>query len=115
MRQWFRERVGEIALLNQLPLFVDNEVDDAAKTSLYLRLSRRQGRVFVEVFGPRGDGDGPVQDKATQVEEIWRKAVYPEFSPAPLIVVSEPSSFARPEADQYCQVVSVPFHADRFS
>jgi len=133
LREWFRDKVQASPDLNGLDLATPNEVTDHGKTDTWLRFSvqtgeaavtgvgsalkrrTRVGRVFVEVFGERGVGDGVVQEIATVVEQIWRDAMVAENSPGPLIYVGEPSSFERPEDDRYCMVVSVPFRADLMS
>jgi hypothetical protein len=133
LREWFRGKVAETPTLIGLTLAVPGETTDHGSTKLWLRLTvqtgeaavtgvgsaskrrTRVGRVFVEVFGETGVGDGEVSEITTVIEQIWRDAMVAENSPDPLIYVGEPSSFERPEKDRYCQVVSVPFRSDLFS
>lgn len=135
LREWFRDQVqdGSHPDLAALDLVVSNELSEHGVKDTYLRFSvqtgdaavtgigtelkrrTRVGRVFVEVFGPLGEGEGDVTELATEVEQIWRDAMVAANSPDPLIYVGEPSSFERPEAERYCQVVSVPFRADLLS
>jgi hypothetical protein len=133
LREWFRGKIAASPDLAALDLAVPNEVTDHGVQDIWLRFSvqtgeaavtgigtalkrrTRVGRVFVEVFGPAGDGDGQVTEISTEVEQIWRDAMVAANSPDPLIYIGEPSSFERPESDRYCQVVSVPFRADLLS
>lgn len=133
LRQWFRGKVTASPTLTAIDLVVPNEVNDHGVKDIWMRFSVQTGeaavtgvgtalkrrtrvcRVFVEVFGPLGDGDGLVTEIANEVEQIWRDAMVAANSPDPLIYVGEPSSFERSEADRYCQVVSVPVQADLLS
>lgn len=133
LREWFRDKIQANPDLQPLDLAVPNEVTEHGVTDTWLRFSiqtgsatvtgigtgvkrrTRVGRVFVEVFGAKGVGDGTASEIATAVEQIWRDAMVAANSPDPLIYVGEPSSFERPEDDRYCIVVSVPFRADLMS
>lgn len=133
LREWFRAEVAAISSLAALPLAVPGQatnhgVDvtwmrfsiqtgDAAVTGVGTLVKRRTrvGRVFVEIFGKEGVGDGTVSEHVTVVEQIWRDAMEAAQSPDPYIYVGEPSSFERAEDGKYCQVVSVPFRCDLFS
>lgn len=133
LREWFRERVTAVPALADRNLVVPNEGTSAGVEETYLRFSiqlgeaavigvgsgtkrrRRVGRVFVEVFGELAVGDGTVTEIATAVEQIWRDAMQADASPHAHIYVGEPHTFERPEADRYCQVVSVPLQIDHFS
>jgi len=133
LREWFREKVQASQTLAALDLAVPNEVTSHGVTETWLRLAiqtgdaavtgvgtdikrrTRVGRVFVEVFGKTGAGDGTATELATEVEQIWRDAMVAANSPDPLIYIGEPSSFERLEDDRYCMVVSVPFRADLLS
>jgi len=134
LREWYREKVAAgSSALQALDLVVANETSDKGVDERYQRLSiqtgdaavtgvgtatkrrTRVGRVFVELFDERGIGDGALNELTTEVEQIWRDAMVAANSPDPLIYIGEPSSFERPEAERYCQVVSVPFRADLIS
>jgi hypothetical protein len=134
LREFYRAKVqAGSAALQALDLVVANEGSDKGDDELWQRLNiqtgeaavtgvgtdikrrTRVGRVFVEVFGPKGVGDGKVSELVTEAEQIWRDAMVAANSPDPLIYIGEPSSFERPEERRYCQVVSVPFRADLLS
>ena len=134
LREWFRDQQEAAGPpLSELDLVVPGEVSEHGLKDTWLRLSvqtgeaavtgvgsalkrrTRVGRVFVEVFGETGVGDGTVSEIATVVEQIWRDAMVAANSPHEHIYIGEPSSFERPENDRYCQVVSVPIRSDLFS
>lgn len=133
LREWFRGQVALNVKLADLPLIVPGETSDFGTEVIWLRFSlqtgdaqvvgvgaaqkrrRRLGRCFVEIFGPMGEGDGVVSELASEVEGIFRPAMESATSPDPLIRVGEPSTFERPEAERYCQVVSTPIQLDYFA
>src|SRR3954462_12247589 len=113
LREWFRGKVQSDPSLAPLDLVVPNETAEHGVDERYMRLSiqtgdaavtgvgtaikrrTRVGRVFVECFGPKGDGDGTASETATTVEQIWRDAMVAANSPDSLIYIGEPSSFER--------------------
>jgi len=132
IREWFREQVALDTDLVELPLIVTNEGSDFGVEQVWLRqtlqiggssvvgsgdrkLHRRTGRAFVEVFGPKAEGEGVVSEIAGKVESIWRKAMVAANSPDMTIRIWDPHSFERSEPDRYCQVVSVPLEQDFFA
>ncbi len=133
IREWFRDRQAESLTLVTIPLIVPNEGRSVGVEELHLRLTiqtgqasvigvgsgtkrrRRVGRIFIEVMGETTVGDGEVTEVSTEVEQIWRDAMEAAASPHQHIMVSEPHTFERNEADRYCQVVSVPIQVDHFS
>lgn len=134
MREWFRERVSLDADLAQIPLAVTNENTDYGVDQVYMdhnvqtgearivgvgsgtKRRRRVARVFVAIYGPKGEGEGVVSELTSKVEGIYRDAMdsTSDTKPDPLIRIFEPYSFERPEPGRYCQVVSVPLEQDYF-
>lgn len=133
MREWVRERVAQDASLEQLPLYVTNETGDPGLDVNWLRYSlqmgeaqvigvgtaikrrRRLGRLYIEIFGPVGVGDGIISEQATKVEDFIRLATESAATPHKDITIFEPSTFERPEAGRYCQVVNARVQVDHFS
>jgi hypothetical protein len=133
VRNWFREKQALDATLDGLTLVTPNEGTVLGQDQTWMRLSvqtgdaavigigtatkrrRRVARVFIEIFGEEGVGDGQVTRIATVVEQIWRDAMPASAAPHPDILVKEPSTFERAESDRYCQVVSVPIEVDNIS
>jgi hypothetical protein len=133
MREWFRAQAAAVPQLAALPLVVSNEGSDYGDDTKWIRYSlqtgdarligtgsglkryRRNGRMFAEIFGPKGEGDGDLSELSDLIEGFILPATHAAAAPAPLISLGEPSTFERPETNRYCQVVSTPVEVDYFS
>lgn len=133
MRQWVRTRVSQFPVLASLPIDFPNETTSHGQDETYLRYSlqtgdaavvgvgteikrrRRVGRVYIEVFGAVGAGEGLVSQLSTQLEEILRVGSDSRTRVHDDITLFEPSTFERPEGGRYCQVVNARVQVDLFS
>lgn len=133
MREWVRHKVEVVPILAPLPMDFPNETTSHGVDETYVRYSlqtgdaavigvgterkrrRRVGRVYLEVFGPVGAGEGAISQISTALEQILREGSETLTRVHDDITLFEPSTFERPEGGRYCQVVNARVQVDLFS